>query len=120
MKNKAAQALGSIRTEKKSAAARENGKRGGRPASPQTLLARGEVRAAVERAFAIGWKTVSLGTDGGDGHVYRDTPLVEFAMRGDTIHVTRYCSGLEWKDCDDPTTDQDFKLPGYGTPWIGK
>lgn len=31
MKNKAAQALGSIRTEKKSAAARENGAKGGRP-----------------------------------------------------------------------------------------
>lgn len=31
MKNTAAQALGSIRTEKKSAAARENGAKGGRP-----------------------------------------------------------------------------------------
>lgn len=31
MKNKAAQELGSIRTEKKSVAARENGKKGGRP-----------------------------------------------------------------------------------------
>ena len=31
MKNKAAQALGSIRTEKKSTAARENGAKGGRP-----------------------------------------------------------------------------------------
>tara|TARA_S200002703_G_C3583754_1_gene179281 strand:- start:35 stop:409 length:375 start_codon:yes stop_codon:yes gene_type:complete len=118
--SKAAAALGSIKSTAKAAAARENGKLGGRPASPQTLLDRGEVRAAVERAFALGWKTVSLGTDGEDGHVYRDTPLVEFAMRGDVIHVTRYCSGLEWEDCDDPATDQDFELPGYGKPWIGK
>lgn len=116
----AASALGSISTPAKANAARENGKLGGRPASPQTLLDRGEVRAAVERAFALGWKTVSIGTDGGDGHVYRDTPIVEFARRGDVIHVTRYCSGLEWEDCDDPATDHDFKLPGYGTPWISK
>lgn len=31
LKNPAAQALGRIKTEKKAAAARENGKRGGRP-----------------------------------------------------------------------------------------
>lgn len=41
MKNKAAQALGSIRTEKKSAAARENGVKGGRPVTWHKAPARG-------------------------------------------------------------------------------
>lgn len=41
MKNKAAQSLGSIRTEKKSAAARENGAKGGRPVTWHKAPSRG-------------------------------------------------------------------------------
>lgn len=41
MKNKAAQALGSIRTEKKSAAARANGAKGGRKLHWEKARARG-------------------------------------------------------------------------------
>ena len=87
--------------------------------NPQGLLDLRDGRPAVERAFALGWETVSLGTDGGAGHVYRDTPLVEFSKRGDVIYVTRYCSGLEeWEDCDEVAVDQDFRLACYGEPWI--
>lgn len=52
MKNKAAQSLGSIRTEKKSAAARANGVSGGRPSRPMfevsTLTNEGEKFASIQ------------------------------------------------------------------------
>jgi hypothetical protein len=77
-----------------------------------------EIRSAVERAFNHGSKVVGIGVDGGEGHVYRDSPFREFAILDGVVTVIRRCTGLEWYDVQYPATTEDFQLPGYGKAWI--
>ena len=86
--------------------------------TPHSLITDGRTREAVELAFRLGRETVSIGVDGGPGHVYAGDPLAQFILRDGVIHITQFCAGLKWIDCDRPAVDSDFNLPGYGTPWI--
>jgi hypothetical protein len=86
--------------------------------TPHSLINADRTREAVELAFRLGWPSVAIGVEGGPGHVHAGDPLAEFALRDGVIHLTRFCAGLDWIDCDHPANDEDFDLPGYGTPWI--
>jgi len=55
--------------------------------------------------------TIKFGVDGGDGHVYRDTPLLT-VVNGT---VVRECVGLEWEDRSEPF--KSWEPPSYGEPW---
>lgn len=86
--------------------------------NPADLLKAGKTKEAVELAFKQGWQIVSIGTDGGDGHVYRNSPLAEFVLRGGKIYCTYLCTGLEWIEPYEPAWDGCFRLPTYGKWWI--
>jgi len=64
--------------------------------------------------------TVSIGVDGGEGHVYRNTPLKVFQKdrKSGKIFVTRSCNGLTWSNEVRPSIDSDFDLPTYGNEWV--